>query len=62
MNDLIREAEEAMAALRYCSNHELCDGCPFERKCLDTNGDFTITQGAIEIIEKLLKKLKNIDN
>ena len=58
MDELMKEAAEMLTALRYCRNHELCEGCPMEKRCLDRDNDFTITQGAAEIIEKLLNVLE----
>ena len=57
MDELMKEAAEMLTALRYCCNHDLCDGCPMEKKCLDRDDDFTITQGSAEIIEKLMNAL-----
>lgn len=43
------EAKLIIAGLRYCTTHDLCDGCPAKSICIDT--DTMIETHAAEMIE-----------
>lgn len=58
MKELLQEAEEMLAALDYCTEAELCDGCPKQAECCDPHAKFTITNGAAEMIRKLADALR----
>lgn len=55
------EAKLIIAGLRYCTTHDLCDGCPAKHICIDT-GPLIETHAAemIEMQEQALDRLEKL--
>ena len=53
------EAKLIIAGLRYCTTHDLCDGCPAKSICIDT--DTMIDTHAGEMIEMQEQALDRLD-
>ena len=51
---------ELIKALRHCSTHALCDGCPREDYCTKNDDAINIGAEAADAIEELLAVLGNI--
>ena len=58
MEKLLKEAQDMVEVLGYCSTVELCDECRMHDKCCTIGSDFVITMGAAKVIEKLMDALR----